>query len=284
MLLLVEALVEKVGARLGERLPEPLQAPAGDPQGLAHRHPLGPSRPISGFEILCGPVVAWLGPPRLPGCLPGRPKAQKTRPRGCRGDQPGRRCDMGALPRAPNPPPYDPSLWFAPVPLAWLRDFSGNTSRLVGGGSLTGLYKIYLCTPEDPLAVLLVGSCPAMREALALGGACGQVYGVMWEAAWHDQRGECGGTTELSHKAIADLCRLGKTTVLKAIDALLDDGLIQCLHLVPTGRGSWKRRYRVIHPDQLEAQRGAIAVMGPALLPSERAKQMLPVYSDVEAL
>ena len=143
---------------------------------------------------------------------------------------------------------------------------------------------IYLSSVQKPLAVLLVGSCPAMREALALGGACGQVYGVMWEAAWHDQRGECGGTTELSHKAIADLCHLGNATVLKAIDALLDDGLIQCLHLVPTGRGSWKRRYRVIHPEQLEAQRAAIAVMGPALLPSERAKQMLPVYSDVEAL
>ena len=143
---------------------------------------------------------------------------------------------------------------------------------------------IYLSSVQKPLAVLLVGSCPAMREALALGGACGQVYGVMWEAAWHDQRGECGGTTELSHKAIADLCHLGNATVLKAIDALLDDGLIQCLHLVPTGRGSWKRRYRVIHPEQLEAQREAIAVMGPALLPSERAKRMLPVYSDVEAL
>jgi hypothetical protein len=80
------------------------------------------------------------------------------------------------------------------------------------------------------------------------------------------------------------LCHLSKTTVLKAIDALLDDGMIQCLHLVPSGRGSWKRRYRVIHPGRLEAQRKAIAVMGPALLPSARAKQMLPVWSDVEPL
>ena len=88
----------------------------------------------------------------------------------------------------------------------------------------------------------------------------------------------------MSHKAIGDLCHLGNATVLKAIDALLDDGMIQCLHLVPSGRGSWKRRYRVIHPEQLEGQRAAIAVMGPGLLPSERAKQMLPVYSDEEVL
>jgi hypothetical protein len=94
----------------------------------------------------------------------------------------------------------------------------------------------------------------------------------MWEAAWHDQRGSCGGTTELSHKAIADLCHLGKATVLKAIDLLLDSGLIQFLHMVPCqGGGSWKRRYRVTHPEQLEAQRDALWVIGvPA---SVRAKQ-----------
>jgi predicted ArsR family transcriptional regulator len=102
----------------------------------------------------------------------------------------------------------------------------------------------------------------------------------MWEAAYYDQRGDCGGTTELSHKAIAELCRASKTTVLKAIDALLDDGLIQCLHLVPSGKGSWKRRYRVTHPEHVEVQRLAIEVMGSELLPSERAKQLLPVWSE----
>jgi hypothetical protein len=111
-----------------------------------------------------------------------------------------------------------------------------------------------------------------MREALALGRECGLVYGVMWEAAWHDRRGDCGGTTELSHKALADLCHMSNTTVLRAVDLLLDDGLIQFLHMVPTQRGSWKRRYRVTHPDHVEAQRAAIEVYGMA--PSERAKRM----------
>jgi DNA-binding transcriptional MocR family regulator len=111
-----------------------------------------------------------------------------------------------------------------------------------------------------------------MRDALALGRECGLVYGVMWEAAWHDQRGDCGGTTELSHKALADLCHMSKTTVIRAVDRLLDDGLIQFLHMVPTQSGSWKRRYRVTHPDHVEAQRAAIEVFG--IAPSDRAKRM----------
>lgn len=123
------------------------------------------------------------------------------------------------------------------------------------------------------MAVRLDGSCPLMREAFALGRECGAVYGVMWEAAWHDQRGECGGTTELSHKALADLCRMSRTTVLKAIDALLDDGLISCLGLTGSWEGGTRKRlYRVLHPSQVEAQRAAIDVMGEALRPSERAK------------
>ena len=129
------------------------------------------------------------------------------------------------------------------------------------------------------MAVVLTGACPAMREALALGRECGLVYGVMWEAAWHDQRGRCGGTTVLSHTALADLCHLGKSTVCRAVDLLLDDGLIQYLHLVPTRQGSWKRRYRVTHPSELAAQREAIEVMGEWLLPSERAKRARATWS-----
>jgi DNA-binding transcriptional MocR family regulator len=110
-----------------------------------------------------------------------------------------------------------------------------------------------------------------MREALALGRECGPVYGVLWEAAWHDQRGDLGGTTELSHKALADLCHMSKTTVIRAVDLLMDDGLIQFLHMVPTKVGSWKRRYRVTHPDHVEAQRAALEIIGGSA--SERAKE-----------
>lgn len=125
------------------------------------------------------------------------------------------------------------------------------------------------------MAVLLTGSCPLTREALALGRECGLVYGVLWEAAWHDQRGECGGTTELSHKAIADLCRISEKTVRRSVDLLLDDGLISCLGLTSSWHGgSRKRIYRVLHPSQVEGQRVAIEVMGEALRPSVRAKML----------
>lgn len=123
-----------------------------------------------------------------------------------------------------------------------------------------------------PLPVQLTEACPLMREALALGRECGLVYGVMWEAAWHDRRSEWGGTTSLSHKAMADLCHMSKTTVIRAVDLLLDNGLIQFLHMVPCqGGGSSKRRYRVTHPMHVDAQREALCVIGvPA---SVRAKQ-----------
>ena len=121
------------------------------------------------------------------------------------------------------------------------------------------------------MAVLLAGSCPMMREAMRLGKECGAVYGVLWEAAFHDERGDCGGTTSLSHKALADLCHMSRTTVIRAVDRLLDDGLIQFLHLVPTPQGTWKRRYRVTHPEHLDDQRVALRVFD--VPPSERAKR-----------
>lgn len=122
------------------------------------------------------------------------------------------------------------------------------------------------------MAVLLTDACPLVREALSLGKEAGVVYAVMWEAAWHDQRGNCGGTTQLSHKAIADLCHMSKTTVVKTIDRLLDDGLIQFLHMVPTPKGSWKRRYRVTHPQHLQAQRDILDLH--ELPASERARRI----------
>lgn len=126
------------------------------------------------------------------------------------------------------------------------------------------------------MAVVLKGSRPLFREALRLSRQAGLVYSVLWEAAWHDERRgkygrlECGGTTGLSHAAIAELCWLGKTKVIEAIDQLMDDGLITCLWLEPTGTGSWKRRYRVLHSDHVEAQREAIKWL--PVKPSVRAR------------
>lgn len=125
------------------------------------------------------------------------------------------------------------------------------------------------------VAVHLTDACPLMTEACRLGRECGLVYGVMWESAWRDQRGDCGGTTWMSHKALADVCGMGNATVLKAVDRLLDDGLISCIGLRGSeGKGSRKRIYRVTHPSHVEAQRAAIEVMGEEWLPSKRARAL----------
>jgi transcription initiation factor IIE alpha subunit len=132
------------------------------------------------------------------------------------------------------------------------------------------------------MAVRLDDACPLMREACRLGKEAGVVYAVLWEAAWHDQRGRCGGTTELSHKAMADLCHMSKTTVLKSIDLLLDDGLIAFLYMVPSRQGSWKRKYRVMHPDHVETQRAILGVYDKSA--SERAKELATYRMKPEAL
>lgn len=56
--------------------------------------------------------------------------------------------------------------------------------------------------------------------------------------------------------------------MIEALKSLLDAGFIQYAGLVD-GENGPRRRWRVTHPDQLEAVRSAISVMGP---PSERFK------------
>ena len=127
----------------------------------------------------------------------------------------------------------------------------------------------------------LRGTKPLIAEALAVSPAALLVYIFMWDSAeihYDDENGN-SGTTKWSHKGIAKELRLGKTTVLKAIDGLLDAGLIQRNGYVPTGKGSPKLSYRVTHPGMLDAQRYAISVMG---LPSQReeARPTKPNYDN----
>jgi len=104
-----------------------------------------------------------------------------------------------------------------------------------------------------------------------------QVYALMFESSfkdkqydkagrakglgWKDLR-DTGGRSEWSVKGLSDCLRLGKTTVLKAIDALLDHGFISFDGFIATRKGSPKRIYRVTPVDQLEAKRHAIEIMG----------------------
>jgi len=128
------------------------------------------------------------------------------------------------------------------------------------------------------VSVVLKGDTPMFQEALRLSRQAGLVYGLLWEAAWHDDRRgkygqrECGGTTSISHQSIAKLCHLSKTSVVQATNELMDDGLISCMWLEPSedGIGRWKRRYRVTHSSQVEARRHVISAMPGK--PSEQAK------------
>ena len=114
----------------------------------------------------------------------------------------------------------------------------------------------------------LRGEQPLIREALEVGSSALLVYVLLWESAEKHHGKYSGGTTTWSHSGLAKELKLGKATVLGAINGLLDAGLIQRAGVVPPqGKGTWKQRYRVTHPQMLSAQRYAISVMGP---PSER--------------
>lgn len=136
------------------------------------------------------------------------------------------------------------------------------------------------------MSVLLEGSCPPHREVLKLGRQCSLVYGLLWESAFKDTRSNkkhpfnkklsCGGCTSWTVKGIADVCQLGKSSVIDALKALLDAGYIQYAGVVDEGMGP-RRRWRVTHPDQLEAVRHAISVMGP---PSLRYNDSLTTTTD----
>ena len=104
---------------------------------------------------------------------------------------------------------------------------------------------------------------------------------MMWESAFKDvaldekhpynRKLACGGCTTWSVKGMARECHLGQSSVVEALKALLDAGYIQYAGLVD-GENGPRRRWRVTHPDELEAVRYAISMMGP---PSERFKDSL---------
>lgn len=116
---------------------------------------------------------------------------------------------------------------------------------------------------------------------MKLGRQCGLVYGLLWESAYRDVRLDerhpynkrlaCGGCTTWSVKGIAGECHLGKSSVIEALKALLDEGFIQYAGVCDTGSGP-RRRWRVTHPDELEAARYAISVLG---LPSKKFSEVL---------
>ena len=79
-----------------------------------------------------------------------------------------------------------------------------------------------------------------------LGHAAVAVYSLLWQSAYQDQRydhrkylrwkdrRDGGGTTNWSHKAIADTLGMGKAKLITSIDLLLDNGFIQHEGFMPS--------------------------------------------------
>ena len=117
------------------------------------------------------------------------------------------------------------------------------------------------------MAVILKDVEPPIMEVAKLGYAAVAVYSLLFQSAHRDRnyaqvtpgyRADTGGTTNWSHKAIAETLSMGKAKVIKATDALLDAGFIQVIGRMRSATGSKHRIYRVTHPDHLEDQRAAL--------------------------
>ena len=125
---------------------------------------------------------------------------------------------------------------------------------------------------------------PPIIEVAQLGYAAVAVYALLYQSAYQDQRydkrkfrqrkdlRDCGGTTNWSHKAIADTLGMGKAKTIASIDLLLDNGFIQHECFMPSSKGSKHRIYRVVHPDMIDTVRAVMAIL-PAS-PSETAKYL----------
>ena len=113
-----------------------------------------------------------------------------------------------------------------------------------------------------------------MVEVAKLGGTCSQVYAVLWESAYKDVRRDprlhkqwktrmdFGGTTKWAIQGIAGELGTCRKRVAKALDQFLDDGFVIAEGYEQTGRGTKTFIWQVVHPDQREARRAAIEILG----------------------
>ena len=85
------------------------------------------------------------------------------------------------------------------------------------------------------MTVILKDTVPPIIEVAEFGYAAVAVYSLLYQSAYQDQRydkshcikrRDCGGTTNWSHKGIANKLHMGKHKVIECIDLLLDNGFI----------------------------------------------------------
>ena len=134
------------------------------------------------------------------------------------------------------------------------------------------------------MTLILKDTVPPIIEVAKLGYAAVAVYSLLYQSAYQDQRydsrkcvrrkdlNHSGGTTNWTHKAIANTLRMGKAKTIASIDLLLDNGFIQHEGFVRSSKGSKHRIYRVIHPDMIETVRAVMPIL--PSLPSETARRL----------
>ena len=132
------------------------------------------------------------------------------------------------------------------------------------------------------MSVILRDTVPTIIEVAKLGYAAVAVYSLLYQSAFQDrrldcrksirqqERRDCGGTTNWSHKAIADTLGMGKSKVIKSIDLLLDNGFLQVAGFMQSSQGSQHRIYRVVHPEMIKTIRAVLPML--TAMPSVMAR------------
>ena len=123
------------------------------------------------------------------------------------------------------------------------------------------------------MSVILGDTVPPIMEVAKLGYAAVAVYSVLYQSAYQDQRfdsrkylksqdrRDCGGTTNWSHKVIAETLGMGKAKVIDSINLLLDNGFIQHAGFMQSSKGSKHRIYRVVHPEMIDTVKAVMAIL-----------------------
>ena len=122
------------------------------------------------------------------------------------------------------------------------------------------------------MSVILTKTKPPLEEVTKLGRRPTEIYLILFTSAARDihydknkslpyeHRRDCGGTTSWSIQALACKTNACRKLVANAIGKLLDAGFITVVGMAKSNVGKRHKIFRVIHPDQIEAQRYAIAL------------------------
>ena len=141
------------------------------------------------------------------------------------------------------------------------------------------------------MTVSLRGTTAPIRDVSNLGYAAVAVYSLLFESAYkehefhrpaHGAPYVTAGTTHWSHKAISQTLHMGKATLIKAIDRLLDNGYVTVIGYSPSTTGSVHRVYRVLHPDHVKDQQHALEVIGMPASTRQKARDQMARETYVE--